>query len=734
MSLNLPRNLRLDALYRRLLPCNTLDQLAQETWAVFEQLQGEKLAWLRVYAPYTDRKSIFRAVELTGYHSSGSLKVMTGAPWLLNLLSKASIPTLLDDPSQRDPATTRQADEPDYPPCDQLLTLPFGPFDSSEVTTGGLLVGFSEGIDLGADENSYIQNFLQRLQIVLIRQIGRIVSMESQMEKNRLLLLITGLLSDFGTCHESQRITTKILQFFQREFGFESTLLMQVDDNAMMLYGQAGSGFMEEVVRNVRSSIDSSDDLFAMAFRNGQPQIFPRNTEPGYPLYLQEVDTTNELITIPMHVESQVTSMLVCSFDPRETPLHTERLHLYGFAADLLAQPLYMSNMYEKLRRTAETDPLTGCYNRLALHKLMEEEVPRVKRQGRPLSLLMVDLCDFKKFNDLYGHVVGDRILKTVARILMDCTRKSDSVIRYGGDEFIVLMPNTNPEQARAVVERIETAVQDSNDSARSEQEIFMLSIGLRSATGENIDSILEEADEDMYQQKADQSRTKLFNAFTSNNPDDLKKSDSFVAVLIKNLTQREPHFLEHARQVMLYSQAICQRIGNSDEEMMDRVSLASLLHDVGKIALPIGLLTKKGELSPEDKRQLRMHPTAGSEFLAGHRYLSDLRIIINHHHERWDGKTSGKFPGYPSGLAGEQIPLESRILHLAETYDDLTSKRPYREKPLTPQDAIKVLKKERGKAFDPNLTDVFVGYLEMVHAPLSDFSVGSITSPSIIH
>jgi diguanylate cyclase (GGDEF)-like protein len=330
----------------------------------------------------------------------------------------------------------------------------------------------------------------------------------------------------------------------------------------------------------------------------------------------------------------------------------------------------------------------------------------------------MIDLCDFKKFNDLYGHLVGDQILKMVARLLLQCTRKTDRVVRFGGDEFLVLMPNTPRDRAEMVKDRIEAAVGDHNDATQSQQDHFLLSIGLRSAEGAEIDNIIEDADEEMYKKKAAQSRQKLYNAFTSNNPDDIQKSDSFVAVLIKNLLEREPHFLDHARMVMLWSQSICQMMGANDE-FIERVSLAALLHDIGKIALPSGLLSKTQPLNKEDRRHIRLHPMAGSDFLSGHEFLSDLRIIINHHHERWDGKTSGPHPGYPSGLAGELIPLGSRIIKIAETFDDLVSPRPFRPRPFTTRKALNILREEAGHALDPHLTSLFVQYVEMINQPL---------------
>lgn len=592
------------------------------------------------------------------------------------------------------------------------------PLRRGDLLVGGLAIGvrpdvLSEAASLGA-----LRRLERRVRVAVLRRLELCRRVDAQSRAFSNVLTLLNMVRRFGTHRNPNYVAGLTLDFLVSELGFRQALIARVETETATLFGTDSRGF-EDVHRLVRFNYPVSPDFLSRSVRDRAPVLFDGACDDDrLPVFLQDRGIRQGVV-VPMLVEEQVIGVLLLDNDPDQRPLTPEDLELIQNAADLLGQSLYVSSLYQTLRRTAETDPLTGVYNRHALNTILEDEVPRLKRTGQSLSLLMVDLCDFKKFNDLYGHLVGDQILKTVARLLLQCTRKSDRVVRFGGDEFLVLMPNTPEERARMVKDRIENSVREHNERTQLEQEHFLLSIGLRSAEGEQIDNIIEDADEEMYRKKAAQSRQKLYNAFTSNNPDDLAKSDSFVAVLIKNLLEREPHFLDHARMVMVWSQAICQLIG-ADDDYIERVSLASLLHDIGKIALPSGLLSKAQPLTKEDRRHIRLHPMAGSDFLSGHEFLSDLRIIINHHHERWDGKTSGAHPGYPSGLAGELIPLGSRIIRIAETFDDLVSPRPYRPRPMTTQKALEVLRSEEGHALDPHLTRLFVQYVEMVNQPLA--------------
>jgi len=708
----IPRSLRQRQIDRAFARACDLTSLMSAVWEVADRALDGQLEFVELAIPELDDKALLRHVVARGPLDIGHTGQGCPTP-ILEEWSKSVrgvVPVadaMIEVIRQYDPERAGTYD----------ATRPYAwPLKSQGETEAAIILGLpAKGGH--ADEARLVRMLSRRLSPAVHRRLNVCFEAQQRLEQAAHLLSLVRLQDLLGVNRQPMEIAGIGLDYFVTDLGFTRTLLARMDAETRTLYGVDSRGF-EDIVRLVRFPVESSDDFLSVAARAGTRAIVElTDDDPSVPVIFRERKLGRTLL-LPLHAEGQVIGVLLAEMGPRHRQMTTVSLDNLERIADLFGQSVYMAAMYESLRRSAETDPLTGVYNRLALSKIMGEEIPRAKRYNQALSLLMIDICDFKKFNDLYGHVVGDQILKTTARILIKCTRKSDRVVRYGGDEFLILMPNTPEEKAEMVKERIETAVRESNEAAKAEHEMFMLSIGLRSAQGDKTESIVEDADQAMYKRKAAQSRQKLYNALTSNNEEDLQKSDNFVSVLVRNLVEREPHFLEHARMVMLWCQAICQRIG-ADDDMIERISLAALLHDVGKISMPSGLLTKQEPLTKEDWHYIRQHPTAGSDFLAGHEFLSDLRMIINHHHERWDGHTSGDHPGYPSGLSGEMIPLGSRIIRVAETFDDLVGQRPYRPRRLTPDQAIQVLRNEAGHSLDPSIVAVFAAYLEMVHQPL---------------
>lgn len=357
--------------------------------------------------------------------------------------------------------------------------------------------------------------------------------------------------------------------------------------------------------------------------------------------------------------------------------------------------------------RRAETDALTGCYNRFFLDRVLEVEVPRVKRYDSSISLLMLDLCDFKRTNDVYGHLFGDHILRETVSLIQANVREPDIVIRYGGDEFVVLMVNTNQEQARRVQQRIEQAFIERNRTQDDERMAIDISIGLCTADGRTITSLLENADRSMYAHKTERRKTQLVQALMalpSAKPDAI---DSVVTSLLANLNKKEPFNSEHSRRVAYLCLVIVRELGLGVSEVHDLL-LGALLHDVGKASLPGELLSRAGPLTPGERKAIETHPMMGEEYFAGIAHLESIRPIVRHHHERFDGATSGEFAGYPYGLAGERIPQSARVLKLADSTDAMLMGRPYRAA-RTPEEVVQVLRREARASFDPTLVQILL-------------------------
>ncbi|MCX7016193.1 MAG: diguanylate cyclase, partial [Candidatus Sumerlaeota bacterium] len=375
--------------------------------------------------------------------------------------------------------------------------------------------------------------------------------------------------------------------------------------------------------------------------------------------------------------------------------------------AQFAAQAIHNARVCAEIEHRAETDSLTGIYNRYFFERALQMEIALAKRYRHPLSLLMADICNLKRINDACGHLVGDEILKTVGSLLASNVRTPDIVARFGGDEFVVLMPNTSLDQARLALERIERSIQAHNDTVADGRLRFQISMGLKSAADVSVERILFEADEAMYEQKKGEIQRRLLESLVAGDEFRLEPADKTVASVLKAFHAKEPFYCGHARRVMDLAVRLAKQLRLSETDT-ETIALAALLHDIGKVAIHPDILTKPGPLTVQEFELVKTHPVLADDLLSGIERLDGVKACIHAHHERFDGRTRGPFPGYPEGWARERIPLGARILKLADAFDAMTSRRPYRE-PISVEAAFERLVAERGRSFDPTLVDAFL-------------------------
>jgi diguanylate cyclase (GGDEF)-like protein len=372
-----------------------------------------------------------------------------------------------------------------------------------------------------------------------------------------------------------------------------------------------------------------------------------------------------------------------------------------------------VSEIVSRLADAARTDPLTGLQNRRGFEESFQTEVERAAREGRELAVVLGDLDHFKSLNDRLGHPAGDAALVRVGQLLLSSMRRPDSVARTGGEEFALLMPQAGGEMAWAVAERMRTTVEEA---FRGDSVPLTVSLGLASypRDGVTADALLAAADQALYAAKQlGRNRSVIYSEEIAPLVRQRAASaDVQLATLLglaEALDLRDSGTADHCRTVGHYCALIATKLGLPPERVK-RVETAGILHDVGKIGLPDEILRKPGQLTEEEWRPLRRHPEIGARILSDDAF-ADIREWIVAHHERLDGK------GYPRQLSGDEIPLEARIIAVADAYEAMIGERVYCAA-RSPEDARTELLRCAGTQFDPMIVAAFVAALREESQP----------------
>lgn len=340
-----------------------------------------------------------------------------------------------------------------------------------------------------------------------------------------------------------------------------------------------------------------------------------------------------------------------------------------------------IKNSVQEIKELSYHDQLTGLYNR----RFFEEELKRLNTERNlPLSILMIDVNGLKLINDAFGHKAGDQLLQKVARVIKAECRTDDIISRIGGDEFVILLPKTDHLQVASLGDRLIEAIHKK----KIRNLPVSASFGWETKKGdkEDINSVFKRAEDYMYSKKAYKK--------------DSQRQQS-LQIIIDTLFNKESRERDHARRVSETSVAIGSALGLSEAEIKE-LKVAGEYHDIGKIAIHSDTLNKRGPLTDSEWKEIKRHPELSYNILSSVNEYGPIAEIVFYHHERWDGK------GYPSGLQGEEIPLQSRIIMVADAYDAMTDDRPYR-KALSKEEAVKQLKKGTGSQFDPEIVEVFL-------------------------
>jgi len=397
---------------------------------------------------------------------------------------------------------------------------------------------------------------------------------------------------------------------------------------------------------------------------------------------------------------------------------------------EILNATLTNARLYQIARQESLTDPLTGAGSRRMFEEQLEVEFSRSKRYSRPFCVAIFDVDRFKSVNDKLGHIKGDEILRRFAGCIRQEKRTSDILARYGGDEFVLLLPETDEAGALVLLQRIR---RNAESIPLGESLVFSASCGvveLPPESGMPANEVIRCADMALYEakrsgrnrvetwsqvsdkiesaQRVDHEKIKELQGRIAHMS--MQSKEVFVQSiwgLIQALEARDPYTRSHSENVMRYAVAVAEAM-DLDAPTVDVIRRAAMIHDIGKIGVPDSILCKSGKLTEEERAVIEQHPLIAVRILDQMQFLQRELPIVRHHHEWWNGE------GYPDGISGRLIPQGARILAVADAFDAITSNRVYHRSRSVAQ-AVEVLTEGGGSQFAPQSVEAMERWLEGV-------------------
>ncbi len=402
-----------------------------------------------------------------------------------------------------------------------------------------------------------------------------------------------------------------------------------------------------------------------------------------------------------------------------DTPIHLKEA---GIPAERRLARAFnaAAGAFLRVEAQASHDRLTGVINRETLLSVLVAEVERAGRHHKPLAVAFIDIDRFKPINDTYGHNSGDAVLRQMAAMISDSIRLTDVFGRYGGEEFMLIMPETTPDEGIILAEHLRASIMAEPMIIAGDQRLQVtISVGIAGGRGARlqVDTLVDQADAAMYAAKSlGRNRTYLFRDLDEAAP--VRKApisaesraaaaaigqwanDTATQALASVLAPQPHHRGRPSDMIASLATGMALELGLPQEEI-ERVRIASLLHDLGKLAVPAEILDKPTALTDGEWQAVGEHPRIGQVILEQASSLREAIPVVLHHHERYNGG------GYPHGLKGNEIPLGARIVAVADAYHAMVHQRPYSDAK-THADALAELQRHAGTQFDPDVVNVF--------------------------
>jgi diguanylate cyclase (GGDEF)-like protein len=431
-----------------------------------------------------------------------------------------------------------------------------------------------------------------------------------------------------------------------------------------------------------------------------------------------------QMLSVPLTMQDNTEGVLCLINKRNRLPYSPEDVDTLSTLAVHAGVAIDNARFMEKIEQQAVRDSLTGLYNHMEFQNHLAKEVARCRRYGGDFSLLMLDLDHFKLVNDSYGHQTGDAVLKEIVRTIQHRLRSVDKVFRYGGEEFAVVLPETQKDGAKIISERIRKAVEESVYELNSSHSIKVtVSIGVSTFPHDaaNREETITTADQALFSAKRTGRNRVVVYSDGLGNKQDLNQirledylCDPQMMVLrdLAAINNAQWRYVDrHSEGVSKYALQLADSLKLSDLDKKN-LEFASLLHNIGDIGIPDDLLNKEGPVSEGERAVINAHPTLAQMLIRQtDQLVSGLQTIL-HQHERYDGH------GYPAGLKGEDIPYLSRLLGVVVAYDAMMS---IHSPALSMGQAIEVLRKSAGTRFDPIITERFIALLEGERVSIAD-------------